>query len=71
MALKQYPLFIGGQWVDGNGRGQFDVLNPATSEPIAAVPDQADGLVVRGDAGISPAVGLDEVPVGRSPHIVV
>jgi succinate-semialdehyde dehydrogenase / glutarate-semialdehyde dehydrogenase len=32
-------LFIGGQWVDGNGRGQFDVLNPATSEPVAAVPD--------------------------------
>jgi succinate-semialdehyde dehydrogenase/glutarate-semialdehyde dehydrogenase len=39
MALKQYPLFIGGRWVDANGRGRFDVLNPATSEPIAGVPD--------------------------------
>jgi succinate-semialdehyde dehydrogenase / glutarate-semialdehyde dehydrogenase len=49
MALKQYPLFIGGRWVDGNGRGRFDVLNPATSEPVGAVadggPDEARAAV--------------------------
>ena len=39
MAVKQYPLFIDGRWVNGDGRGRFDVLNPATSEPIAAVAD--------------------------------
>ena len=39
MTVKACPLFIGGRWVDGDGRGQFEVLNPATSEPIAVVPD--------------------------------
>jgi succinate-semialdehyde dehydrogenase/glutarate-semialdehyde dehydrogenase len=39
MALKQYPLFIDGRWAGGNGRGHFEVLNPATSEPVGAVAD--------------------------------
>ncbi len=39
MTVRACPLFIGGRWVDGDGRGQFEVLNPATSEPIAVVPD--------------------------------
>jgi succinate-semialdehyde dehydrogenase/glutarate-semialdehyde dehydrogenase len=41
MAVRQYPLFIDGRWLNANGRGAFDVLNPATSEPIAALPDGA------------------------------
>jgi len=52
MAVKQYPLFIGGQWVNGNGRGVFEVLNPATSEPIAAV---ADGSVEEARAAVDAA----------------
>jgi succinate-semialdehyde dehydrogenase / glutarate-semialdehyde dehydrogenase len=39
MAVRQYPLFIDGRWVNADGRGGFNVLNPATSEPIAAIPD--------------------------------
>src|SRR5215470_12396848 len=50
MAVKQYPLFIDGRWADGtNGRGQFEVLNPATSEPIATV---ADGSVEEARAAV-------------------
>jgi succinate-semialdehyde dehydrogenase/glutarate-semialdehyde dehydrogenase len=39
MPMRESPLFIGGRWVDGQTGGTFEVLNPATSEPIAAVPD--------------------------------
>jgi succinate-semialdehyde dehydrogenase/glutarate-semialdehyde dehydrogenase len=39
MAIKESPLFIDGRWVDGQTGGTFEVLNPATSEPIAVVPD--------------------------------
>ncbi len=43
MAVRECPLFIGGRWVDGDGRGRFEVLNPATSDPIAAVSDGGPG----------------------------
>jgi succinate-semialdehyde dehydrogenase / glutarate-semialdehyde dehydrogenase len=39
MALRESPLFIDGRWVDGQTGGAFPVFNPATSEPIAVVPD--------------------------------
>jgi len=39
MPVKESPLFIDGRWIDGHTRGTFEVLNPATSEPIAVVPD--------------------------------
>jgi succinate-semialdehyde dehydrogenase/glutarate-semialdehyde dehydrogenase len=39
MAVQRYSLFIGGHWVSADGRGYFDVLDPATGEPVAAVPD--------------------------------
>ncbi|HKV44244.1 MAG TPA: NAD-dependent succinate-semialdehyde dehydrogenase [bacterium] len=39
MAVREVPLFIDGRWVNGHIHGKFEVLNPATSEPIAAVPD--------------------------------
>ena len=48
MPVREAPLFIGGRWVDGQA-GTFEVLNPATSEPIAVVPnggaDQARAAV--------------------------
>ncbi|HEV2440548.1 MAG TPA: NAD-dependent succinate-semialdehyde dehydrogenase [bacterium] len=52
MAVKQYPLFIDGRWVNGNGRAGFEVLNPATSEPIATV---ADGSVEEARAAVDAA----------------
>lgn len=39
MARREYSLFIDGQWVPAGGRGHFEVLNPATGEPVAAVSD--------------------------------
>ncbi|TMI78909.1 MAG: aldehyde dehydrogenase family protein, partial [Bacillati bacterium ANGP1] len=39
MAVREFPLFIDGRWVNGQIAGKFEVLNPATSEPIAVVPD--------------------------------
>jgi succinate-semialdehyde dehydrogenase / glutarate-semialdehyde dehydrogenase len=45
MAVREAPLYIDGHWVNGDHRagastqGRFEVLNPATSEPIAVVPD--------------------------------
>ena len=39
MPVRESPLFIGGRWVNGQTGGTFEVLNPATTEPIAAVPD--------------------------------
>jgi succinate-semialdehyde dehydrogenase / glutarate-semialdehyde dehydrogenase len=49
MPVREAPLFIGGRWVDGQTGGTFEVLNPATSEPIAVVPnggpDQARAAV--------------------------
>ena len=34
-----YKLFIGGEWSGADSGKTFDVLNPATLEPIATVPD--------------------------------
>jgi succinate-semialdehyde dehydrogenase/glutarate-semialdehyde dehydrogenase len=39
MAVRESPLFIGGRWVDSKTGSTFPVLNPATSDPIAVVPD--------------------------------
>jgi aldehyde dehydrogenase (NAD+) len=37
-ALKNYQLYIGGEWVDGTGDDGLDVINPATEETIGSVP---------------------------------
>jgi len=39
MPVREAPLFIDGRWVDGQAGTTFEVFNPATSEPIAVVPD--------------------------------
>src|SRR5687768_15040689 len=39
VAQKSWQLYIGGQWVGATSGRTFDVLNPATREPIASVPD--------------------------------
>jgi aldehyde dehydrogenase (NAD+) len=37
-ALKSYPLYIDGKWVDGSSDEALDVINPATEEVITKVP---------------------------------
>ena len=38
-------LLIGGRWVDAEGGGRFDVVNPATGEVVGSVPDAGEGDV--------------------------
>ncbi|MFN2589998.1 MAG: gamma-aminobutyraldehyde dehydrogenase [Actinomycetota bacterium] len=38
-AVKQHQLFIGGEWVGSTGDGALPVVNPATGEVIAEVPN--------------------------------
>ena len=37
--LKQYKMFIDGEWVDSEGKGTFETLNPENNEPWAIVPE--------------------------------
>jgi len=37
-ALKNYQLYIGGEWVDASSDDALEVINPATEETIGAVP---------------------------------
>jgi succinate-semialdehyde dehydrogenase / glutarate-semialdehyde dehydrogenase len=39
MPLRESPLFVDGRWINGQVGGTWEVLNPATSQPIAVVPD--------------------------------
>ncbi len=38
MAVERYQMFIDGKWVDAKSGETFDVINPATEEVIAKVP---------------------------------
>src|SRR5207253_10445226 len=37
-ALRNYQLYIGGQWVDATSDDGLEVINPATEETIGSVP---------------------------------
>jgi len=37
--LKEYKMFINGEWVDSENKKTFETLNPETSEPWALVPE--------------------------------
>ena len=36
--LKQYKMFINGEWVDSESKKTFETLNPENNEPWAVVP---------------------------------
>jgi succinate-semialdehyde dehydrogenase / glutarate-semialdehyde dehydrogenase len=38
-APTTYKLYLGGEWIDADSGKTFEVVNPATLEPIATVPD--------------------------------
>ncbi len=46
--MSEWRLFIGGAWVEAAGRGVFTVVNPATGEPVAEVPDGGPEDIRRG-----------------------
>ena len=37
--LKQYKMFINGEWVDSENKKTFETLNPENNEPWAVVPE--------------------------------
>ena len=37
--LKEYKMFIDGEWVNSESKKTFETLNPETSEPWALVPE--------------------------------
>ena len=37
--LKEYKMFIGGEWVDSENKKTFESLNPENNEPWAIVPE--------------------------------
>ena len=37
--LKEYKMFIGGEWVDSDTKRTFETLNPENNKPWAKVPE--------------------------------
>ena len=37
--LKEYKMFINGEWVDSESKKTFETLNPENNEPWAKVPE--------------------------------
>ena len=37
--LKEYKMFIGGEWVDSESKKTFETLNPENNKPWAKVPE--------------------------------
>ena len=36
--MRREQLYIGGEWVQPNGVGEIEVINPATEKTIGSVP---------------------------------
>ena len=37
--LKQYKMFINGEWIDSENKKTFETLNPENNKPWAVVPE--------------------------------
>ena len=72
MPDKTWQLFINGQWVGATSGRTFDVVNPATREPIASVPDggpdEARSAVEAASAAFPHWAGLPGIERGRVLH---
>ena len=63
MALRQYQMFINGQWVDALNGARFDSLNPADAKPWASFPHAQDADV---NAAVQAAHNAFETPAWRN-----
>ena len=45
--LKQYKMFIDGEWVDSDTKKTFETLNPENNKPWAVVPEASANDVDR------------------------
>nr|MCS5558663.1 aldehyde dehydrogenase family protein [Oceanospirillaceae bacterium] len=64
-SLKQYQMFINGQWLDAQDGGRFDSLNPANAQPWASFPHAQEADV---DAAVQAAQNAFENPEWRNLH---
>ena len=37
--LKEYKMYINGEWIDAENKKTFETLNPENNEPWAVVPE--------------------------------
>src|SRR5258706_8538850 len=60
--MQSYKNYIDGEWVDAASRKTLDVINPATREVIALVPDSGPADVDRAVGAARRAFDLDGWP---------
>ena len=67
VTVSQHKNFVGGKWVDAVDGGTMEVLNPATGETIAEVPQRDPGRRrPRGGGGQGGAAGVARDDSGRA-----
>jgi acyl-CoA reductase-like NAD-dependent aldehyde dehydrogenase len=57
MMRSQEQLYIGGKWVAPSGRGNIDVIDAATEEPVGRIPDGNEDDVDRAVKAAAAALG--------------
>ena len=50
-----YNLYINGEWTEGEGGGQIDVIDPATEESVGSVAEASTKDAVRAIEAAMPA----------------
>src|SRR2546427_11780148 len=71
--LKRHQMFIDGKWVEGTGRENQEIINPATGKVIAEVPkgpEEAVTLAVRAARDAFDDVWIDPPPRDRSERLL-
>lgn len=63
-ARWEYRLFVDGEWVDGTGADELEVVNPATEDVIGRVPQASTKDIT--DAVHAARAAFDEGPWGRA-----
>ena len=72
--LKQYQMYVDGQWVDAEGGKTFESVNPATGEMWAEIPAASEADVDRAVAiarnGQGPTMAVFKISADVPPQIV-
>ncbi len=45
--LKEYKMFINGEWVDSDTKKTFETLNPENNKPWAIVPEASAKMLIK------------------------
>ena len=72
VTVQQYKNFVGGEWVDAAEAGTAEIINPATGEAIAEVPDGTEADVDRAvEAAKSAAPGWRDATPGERAEVLL